>query len=152
MNFNSTNLNPSNANNRAHGFQVRCLQAFTGTLIFIRRAAPGYRSNGTGALAGVGNEGSGWSSGFSGTNGVYLLSDVSRLNPSYASHRAHGFQVQCLQVFTGALIFIFHLKNVPRRLQIPKIALSLHCNRKNGPFVYRLGHKIFILGRGVRFS
>ena len=35
LNFNSTNLNPSNANNRAHGFQVRCLQAFTGTLIFI---------------------------------------------------------------------------------------------------------------------
>ena len=28
LNFNSTNLNPSNANNRGHGFQVRCLQAF----------------------------------------------------------------------------------------------------------------------------
>ena len=30
LNFNTTNLNPSNANNRAHGFQVRCLQAFIG--------------------------------------------------------------------------------------------------------------------------
>ncbi len=26
LNFNTTNLNPSNANNRGHGFQVRCLQ------------------------------------------------------------------------------------------------------------------------------
>ena len=40
LNFNSTNLNPSNANNRAHGFQVRCLQAFTGTLIFSSPARP----------------------------------------------------------------------------------------------------------------
>ncbi len=67
----------------------------------------GYRRYNTGDPASVGNEGSSWSSGFSGTNGVYLLSDVSRLNPSYASHRAHGFQVRCLQVFTGTLIFYF---------------------------------------------
>ncbi len=29
LNFNSTGVNPSNGNNRANGFQVRCLQAFT---------------------------------------------------------------------------------------------------------------------------
>ena len=29
LNFNYAGLNPSNANNRAYGFQVRCLQAFT---------------------------------------------------------------------------------------------------------------------------
>ena len=31
LNFNSSWLNPSNTNNRAYGFQVRCLQAFTRT-------------------------------------------------------------------------------------------------------------------------
>lgn len=30
LNFNSTWLNPSNANNRAFGFQVRCLQHLSG--------------------------------------------------------------------------------------------------------------------------
>ena len=33
LNFNPTNLNPSNANNRGHGFQVRCLQAFIGASV-----------------------------------------------------------------------------------------------------------------------
>ena len=28
LNFNTTNLNPSNVNNRAHGLQVRCLRVF----------------------------------------------------------------------------------------------------------------------------
>ncbi|WP_294600437.1 hypothetical protein [uncultured Rikenella sp.] len=28
LNFNVTNLNPSNANNRAYGLQLRCLSAF----------------------------------------------------------------------------------------------------------------------------
>ncbi|MCC8062675.1 MAG: hypothetical protein LIO68_05465 [Rikenellaceae bacterium] len=32
LDFNSSWLNPSNANNRAHGLQVRCLQAFIGIL------------------------------------------------------------------------------------------------------------------------
>ena len=31
LNFNVTWLNPSNANNRAYGFQLRCLSAFTRT-------------------------------------------------------------------------------------------------------------------------
>ncbi len=31
LNFNTSWLNPSNTNNRAYGFQVRCLQAFTRT-------------------------------------------------------------------------------------------------------------------------
>ena len=30
LNFNATNLNPSNTNSRAFGLQVRCLQAFIG--------------------------------------------------------------------------------------------------------------------------
>ncbi|RHA81915.1 hypothetical protein DW916_16470 [Segatella copri] len=29
LNFNSGNVNPSNNNNRANGFSVRCVQAFT---------------------------------------------------------------------------------------------------------------------------
>ena len=32
LNFNSTWLDPSNAHNRGHGFQVRCLQHLSGSL------------------------------------------------------------------------------------------------------------------------
>ncbi len=34
LNFNAANLNPSNADRRAYGFQVRCLQAFIGILFY----------------------------------------------------------------------------------------------------------------------
>ncbi|MCH5306079.1 MAG: hypothetical protein J1E79_06310 [Rikenella sp.] len=37
LNFNNAGLNPQNSNNRANGFQVRCLQAFIGALCFFDR-------------------------------------------------------------------------------------------------------------------
>lgn len=35
LNFNATGLNPSNSNNRAYGFQVRCLQHLPGCHAFF---------------------------------------------------------------------------------------------------------------------
>ena len=62
--------------------------------------APGYRDAGSngrlGALASVGNHGFSYSSSVSGSNGVYLDFNVTSLSPSFASSRAHGFQLRCL--------------------------------------------------------
>ncbi len=64
LNFNSTNLDPSNATNRAHGFQVRCLQVFIGravpfffcvlSLLAIRERWDGSRGNGIAPRKGCG--------------------------------------------------------------------------------------------------
>lgn len=35
LNFHATNLNPSNADRRAYGFQVRCLQVFIRHPVFL---------------------------------------------------------------------------------------------------------------------
>lgn len=46
LNFNSSSVNPSNNNNRAYGYSVRCVQAFTNVtvisvhVLYLRRTAP----------------------------------------------------------------------------------------------------------------
>ena len=40
LNFNSSNVNPSNNNNRANGFSVRCVQAFTHVTIISVHVFP----------------------------------------------------------------------------------------------------------------
>ena len=97
-------LNPSNAYYRAFGFQVRCLQhlpAFCSVLGQCsgqnKGPAPGYRVYHTGALDAVGSGGYIWCSSVSGTYSVYLVSDMSTIDPSHAHGRGHGLQVRCLQ-------------------------------------------------------
>ena len=58
--------------------------------------APGFRSNASGALDAVGNEGSVWSAAANGTNGVYLRFVVNAAQPSYSYGRASGYQLRCL--------------------------------------------------------
>ncbi|WP_300646482.1 hypothetical protein [uncultured Rikenella sp.] len=45
---------------------------------------------------GVGNNGFGYSSSVSGSNGVYLGFSVTTLFPSSADSRAYGLQLRCL--------------------------------------------------------
>lgn len=71
----------------------------------VRGAAPGYRDFGRagyeGVVRSVGNNGYSWSSSVSGTNAFNLNFNSTNLGPSNAHNRGHGFQVRCLQAFTG---------------------------------------------------
>ena len=58
--------------------------------------APGFRSNGEGALWYVGHHGFSWSSAASGILGLHLVFNVTGLSPSSAGYRDYGFQLRCL--------------------------------------------------------
>ncbi len=61
-------------------------------------AAPGYRSYASGALSGVGGEGTVWSASVpDGSTGAWrLLFSATIMNPSSAYTRGNGFQLRCL--------------------------------------------------------
>ncbi|WP_297628315.1 hypothetical protein [uncultured Rikenella sp.] len=44
----------------------------------------------------LGSNGYSWSSSVSETHGMVLRFPTQNLNPSYAHHRSHGFQLRCL--------------------------------------------------------
>ena len=74
---------------------------FTRNIIIINQllvdiAAPGYRSNGEGALWYVGHHGFSWSSATNGILGLHLVFNVTGLYPSSAGYRDYGFQLRCL--------------------------------------------------------
>ncbi|WP_300829470.1 hypothetical protein [uncultured Rikenella sp.] len=61
-------------------------------------AAPGYRSYASGALSGVGGEGTVWSASVpDGSTGAWrLLFSATIMDPSSAYTRGNGFQLRCL--------------------------------------------------------
>lgn len=64
---------------------------------FLKYELGGYRDNASGALTNVGSYGCSWSSSVSNTFGMCLYFSPTYLHPSYASSRADGLQVRCLQ-------------------------------------------------------
>ena len=66
--------------------------------------ASGFRNNTTGALGGIGDEGTAWSSS-SYASGNYnagrLLFKASLVNPLNNINRAYGFSVRCVQASAG---------------------------------------------------
>ncbi len=62
----------------------------------IHLSAPGYRSNSTGTLYGIGEGGYSYSSSVNGSKGMYLEWDATWLLPNNANSRGHGLQLRCL--------------------------------------------------------
>lgn len=60
-----------------------------------------------GALGSVGSEGSLWVGAASGSLGVELLFNASKLVVDYPTSRAYGLPVRCLQAFIGILFLSF---------------------------------------------
>ncbi len=58
--------------------------------------APGYRSNSTGTLYGIGEGGYSYSSSVNGSKGMYLGWDATWLLSNNANNRGHGLQLRCL--------------------------------------------------------
>jgi hypothetical protein len=59
--------------------------------------ATGYRTNTSGALAGMGTHGFAWHCAISGVGACYLAFDSLVVYPSHSHNRAHGFPVRCVQ-------------------------------------------------------
>ncbi|MCM1250726.1 MAG: fibrobacter succinogenes major paralogous domain-containing protein [Alistipes sp.] len=69
--------------------------------------ASGYRSNTSGALGGVGAEGSSWSSApndAGNSNAGRILFQTSGVNPLNNTNRSFGFPVRCVQHLQAAFI------------------------------------------------
>ncbi|WP_297829389.1 hypothetical protein [uncultured Rikenella sp.] len=58
--------------------------------------APGYRSSTTGALDGIGNEGSSWAVSAADIRGNRLVFNVGTVEPERLSWRAGGYPLRCL--------------------------------------------------------
>ena len=89
-------------------------------------AAPGYRSYASGALSGVGGEGTVWSASVpDGSTGAWrLLFSATNMNPSNANNRGNGFLLRCLSAFIGFRLFRTAEQERIHRTDVPGVSVG----------------------------
>ena len=111
LSFNSGSVGSQSYNNRGFGFPLRCIQEFAlrgadyrfcrgGVQVRVTEGSSGYRSVGSGVLAGEGGDGFYWSASSDGVSvGRRLLLDAGSVTPQGNSDRGYGFPLRCIREF-----------------------------------------------------